>query len=82
MSGNGDKFYEDLADKARKADSKVVPLSEFALDPALKRSVSDFEKELLAAMKKAKDNGIPRGFLVAVLHGHALMATQEMMNNG
>ncbi len=40
------------------------------------------EKQILEAVSAAKDAGVPQGFIVAVLHGHAQVQTNTMMGGG
>jgi len=42
-------------------------------------ALRQFERILMAAVQDAKDAGVPQGFIVAVLHGHATQQTNMMI---
>lgn len=43
-------------------------------------AVNDLDACLLMAITSAKDVGVPQGFIVALLHGHAAQETQIMID--
>ena len=47
--------------------------------PEQVRAVHEFDRQITAALQAAVDAAVPHGYIVAILHGHALRETQEMM---
>lgn len=43
--------------------------------------VRQFEEAIILAIADAKALEIPQGFIVSLLHGHALQQTQQMLDN-
>lgn len=43
------------------------------------KALTDMDKAICKAVDDAKSAGLPQGFVVAVLHGQALLQTQAMI---
>lgn len=50
------------------------------VSPVQVAAFNALEAALLDAITAAKDVGVPQGFIVALLHGHALQQTQTMID--
>lgn len=47
--------------------------------PSVSRGLHDFERELIAAIDKAKAAALPQGLIVALLHAHTQQQTTQLI---
>lgn len=60
----------------------IVPLaSSNGVTPSMKRKTAEFEEKLVQLINDAKEEGIPQGIIVALLHAHDLQQTQQMIQD-
>lgn len=72
---------------ARKTAAKPT-VTETVIDPPIEpiaqtpeaNEVGKLDIAITAALDAAKAGGLPQGFIVAVLHAHALKQTQQLLN--
>jgi hypothetical protein len=50
------------------------------MSPDINKAVADLDSAIAKAVGAARAAGLPQGFDVSVLHGHALMQTQVMVS--
>lgn len=66
--------------RARKAASEpVVPVMEAAPVVEVNAEVGHLDRAITTALNAAAAGGLPKGYIVAVLHAHALKQTQQLL---
>lgn len=50
------------------------------LSPAINKAITELDSAIAKAIDAAKGAGLPQGFVVSLLHGHAQMQTYIMVS--